>query len=88
MTTTSEHPQREGSEIDIRGKRLLPTWIDKVCREEPDRVWASMPRTTNPADGFRDLKYCHLVAAIDATAWWIESVVGRSSQFETVAYMG
>ena len=70
------------------GKRLLPTWIDKVGRERPDTTWASMPISSDLKDGFRDFQYRHLVAAIDAAAWWIESIIGKSSNFETVAYMG
>lgn len=72
----------------LRGKRLLPTWIDSVGRETPDKVWASIPRSMDLKDGFRDLQYRHLVAAIDTIAWWIESIIGRSTDFETVAYMG
>lgn len=88
MLTAIEPSARDSLQVDQRGGRLLPTWIDKVGRETPDKVWASVPRSTNLKDGFRDLRYHHLVAAIDAAAWWIESVIGRSTQFETVAYMG
>jgi hypothetical protein len=70
------------------GRRLLPAWIDKAGRETPNRVWASIPRSSDLKDGFSDLQYRHLVAAIDAAAWWIESAISRSFSFETVAYMG
>ena len=76
------------SEPTVYGTRLLPTWIDKVGRETPDKVWAMMPRSTDLKDGFREYHYSHLVAAIDTLAWWIESTIGRSTTFETVAYMG
>ena len=76
------------SEPMVYGKRLLLTWIDKVGRETPDKVWAMMPRSTDLKDGFREYHYSHLVAAIDTLAWWIESTIGRSTTFETVAYMG
>lgn len=72
----------------VYGKRLLPTWIDKLGRETPEKVWAMMPRSTDLKDGFREYHYRNLVAAIDTLAWWIESTIGRSTTFETVAYMG
>lgn len=88
MRTIIEPSTGDSPEIDQRGGRLLPTWIDKVGQDAPDKVWASVPRSANLKDGFRDLRYRHLVAAIDAAAWWIESVIGRSTNFETVAYLG
>ena len=88
MRNLVELCEGDGHHSDHRGGRLLPTWIDKVAHEAPDKVWASMPRSANLKDGFRDLQYRHLVAAVDSAAWWIESSIGRSSHFETVAYMG
>ena len=72
----------------VHGKRLLPTWIDEVGRKTPEKPWALMPRSSDLKDGFREYHYRHLVAAIDTLAWWIESIIGRSTTFETVAYMG
>ena len=72
----------------LHGKRLLPIWIDKVGRENPEKAWALMPRSMDLKDGFREYQYRHLVAAIDTVAWWIEATIGRSTDFETVAYLG
>ena len=83
-TATSEC----SSEPSVHGKRLLLTWIDKVGRETPEKVWAMMPRSADLKDGFRKYHYSHLVAAIDTPTWWIESSISRSTTFETVAYMG
>ena len=82
VTTTSI------SEGLVGRPKLLPTLIDEVGCEEPDKIWASVPQSSNLKDSFRDLTYRQLVAAIDSTAWWIESSIGRSSTFETVAYLG
>ena len=87
-TMTVESQSREPFPDDIRGRRLLPSWIDEVARKEPERVWASMPRASDPKDGFRDVEYSRLASAVDKIAWWVESIIGRSSDFETVAYMG
>lgn len=74
--------------MDPRGQRLLPNWIDHLAKNTPDKIWASMPWSSNLEDGFRDLQYRHLAGAIDKVAWWIESKIGRSSNFETVAFIG
>lgn len=76
------------SESSIQGRRLLPCLIDKVAREEPSKSVVSIPLTTDPSDGFRDITYGQLSAAIDSLAWWIESTIGKGSAFETVAYFG
>ena len=88
MTESVTATLESSSEPTALGKRLLPTWIDKVGRETPEKVWAMMPRSADLKDGFREYHYNHLVAAIDTLAWWIESTIGRSTTFETVAYMG
>lgn len=31
----------------VHGKRLLPTWIDQLGRETPEKPWALMPRSTD-----------------------------------------
>jgi hypothetical protein len=72
----------------VQSRRLLPAWIDQVCQEQPDKVWASITRSSDLKDRFRDIKYPEFVAAIDALAWWIESLLDRSSDFEPVVYMG
>ena len=88
MTKDALATSERSPNIVSHGERLLPCWIDKVGRETPEKVWVSMPRSMNLQDGFRDFQYRHLVAAIDTVAWWIESIIGRSTDFETVAYLG
>ena len=72
----------------VRGKRLLPTYIDRLGQDSPEKSWALIPRSRDLKEGFGEYRYRHLVAAIDSVAWWIESLIGRSTTFETVAYMG
>ena len=88
MTTSTTAVLESSPDSMVLGRRLLPTWIDKVGRENPEKVWAIMPRSTDLKDGFCEYQYRHLVAAIDTLAWWIESTIGRSTTCETVAYMG
>ena len=72
------------------GRRLLPMAIDQFAAEEPNKVWASIPRSDELADGFRDITYREFADAIDRAAWWLETVVGKGGHrlFETFAYTG
>ncbi|ROW00362.1 hypothetical protein VMCG_07241 [Cytospora schulzeri] len=73
----------------ICGKRLLPTIIDQLAREDPDRPWASIPRDDyDLSQGFADISYAVLANAINKLAWLVEKSVGRSDSFETIAYLG
>lgn len=73
----------------IPGKRLLPTIIDELAREDPDRPWASIPRDDyDLAQGFADISYAGLANAVNKLAWLIEGTIGRLDSFETIAYLG
>ncbi|ROW01433.1 hypothetical protein VPNG_07604 [Cytospora leucostoma] len=73
----------------IPGERLLPTIIDELAREDPDRPWASIPRDDyDLSQGFADISYAGLANAVNKLAWLIEGSIGRSDSFETIAYLG
>ena len=70
------------------GHRLIPSLIDIRAQEDPQRPVWSIPCSSNLADGFRDINYGQIAQAINRTAWWVDENVGRSTTFETLAYMG
>ncbi|KAF2122675.1 hypothetical protein BDV96DRAFT_608614 [Lophiotrema nucula] len=70
------------------GSRLIPTIIDELASTEPHRICFSFPRSTEIADGFRDVGFRTFANAINKTAHFIHQEIGRSSMFETVMYMG
>lgn len=71
------------------GRRLLPTVIDQRARNEPDSAWCSLPVDDyDLSKGFEDISIGRFANAINRLAWFIESAVGKSSTFETVAYLG
>ncbi|ROV97961.1 hypothetical protein VSDG_04874 [Cytospora chrysosperma] len=73
----------------VCGKRLLPTTIDQLSREDPDRPWASIPRDDyDLSQGFVDISYAVLANAVNKLAWLVERSIGRSDSFETIAYLG
>ncbi|KAJ9237119.1 putative nonribosomal peptide synthetase [Paecilomyces variotii] len=69
------------------GRRLLATAIDDAAQREPDRKVFVIPKGTQVSDGFRDFTMGELAQAINYTSWWIEKNIGRSSHFETLAYI-
>ncbi|KAK5630099.1 hypothetical protein RRF57_005814 [Xylaria bambusicola] len=69
--------------------RLLPVEIDEIARNDPRRPWASIPIDDNELSrGYEDISYEALANAINKLAWIIDSAVGQSTSFETMAYLG
>ena len=69
-------------------RRLLHMTIDEIAAKTPERVWGSIPRSANLSDGYRDISYVTFANAINRLAWFLQSKLGKSSMFETVAYIG
>ena len=70
------------------GRRLIPPLIDQRAEESPERSVWSIPVSSNLVDGFRDVSYGQVARAINRAAWWIDKNIGKSTTFETLAYMG
>ena len=70
------------------GRRLLPSLVDEIAAECPDRPFASIPNTIKPEDGFQNINFGALARAINRCSWWIEALVGKGNGFPTIAYMG
>ena len=70
------------------GSRLLPQVVYECARLDPRRVYATVPRSSDLSHGFRNVSMLELSKAVNRVAYWLERIVGRSKQFETVAYMG
>lgn len=70
------------------GYRLLPVQLDYNATLTPNRIYASVPRTHDIADGFQDITTREVRDAVDSFAWWLKDRFGRSDNFETLAYAG
>ncbi|KAF3767061.1 acetyl-CoA synthetase-like protein [Cryphonectria parasitica EP155] len=71
------------------GRRLLPAYIDQRAREEPNSPWCSLPIDDyDLSKGFEDISIGRFANAINKLAWFIDSTIGKSTSFETVAYLG
>ncbi|KAL1967402.1 hypothetical protein VTN77DRAFT_3187 [Rasamsonia byssochlamydoides] len=73
-------------------QRLIPSIIDHHASEEPDKIYASIPRDNDDlSQGFRDITYRQLRKAVDKAAFWLKSEIGDATQqgdFEPFAYYG
>ena len=70
------------------GKRLLQHVLDEWARHNPKHVFAVVHKTSNLADGFREITIESFARAVNEVAHRIDSTVGRSTQFDTIAYLG
>ncbi|MCJ1309728.1 hypothetical protein MMC25_003389 [Agyrium rufum] len=76
--------------MDRNKTPLIPSKIESYADQTPPRVYASVPRTSDPAEGFRDITYKELARAIDKASWWLDDQLGpsKSNDFPTFAYYG
>ncbi|KAK2762490.1 amp dependent ligase [Colletotrichum kahawae] len=75
-----------GSQVE---QRLITQALADALAENPDRTWVSYAISNNIVqDGFRNITIRQLATAVDRLAWYIDSNIGKSSDFETVLYYG
>ena len=56
--------------------RLIAARVDFYGEHEPERSYASVPRSSaRLEDGFREITYHMLASAVNKAAWWLDSVL-------------
>lgn len=70
------------------GHRLIPSLVDEYARTDPDYVFALIPKTANFADGLKEITISAFARAVNEVASRIDSQIGKSTSFETMAYIG
>ncbi|KAI1505473.1 acetyl-CoA synthetase-like protein [Biscogniauxia marginata] len=70
------------------GSRLMPNVVDEIARQQPDLTYAFTPLTINVRDSFKAVTFSEIANATNRLAIWIQTNIGRSSRFDTIAYMG
>ncbi|TVY13347.1 Non-canonical non-ribosomal peptide synthetase FUB8 [Lachnellula arida] len=70
------------------GQRILPKHVDELAAATPNRVLGMIARSSDISKGFIELSTTQLANAVNYTSWWIEDQIGKSSNFETIAYLG
>lgn len=72
------------------GERLLVHMVDERARSDPDREWVSIPRTSDPKDGWMRVTYQQAANAVNRVAHKLVGSTGKpdNGEFRTVAYLG
>jgi hypothetical protein len=70
------------------GRRLIPPLIDNIARDNPNKVFASIPKSFDLTEGYIDVTYDAFSRAINRAAAFLEDRFGKSTSFETLAYLG
>ncbi len=71
------------------GKRLIPVLIDEAARDTPQRVYASIPRSSKDlSEGFEDITYARFANAINRAAAWLDAALGGRGSTAIFAYAG
>ena len=71
------------------GERLLPEVLFQLGESSPNRLYATIPCSSDLADGFRDITFNRASTTVKGLREWITSAVGLpSDSFETLAYIG
>lgn len=69
------------------GRRLIITVVDEVARDAPERVVYSLAKSEDISKGLRDVTARDFANAINRTAWWLESELGRGTNFPSVGFI-
>ncbi|KAK2061525.1 thioester reductase domain-containing protein [Colletotrichum caudatum] len=72
------------------GKRLIPRTIDEIARSEPDREFLSVPRSSDPGDGWKPITFKQIANAVNRVARRIVEKHGapEPGTFPTLTYIG
>lgn len=75
-------------ELPPYGRRLVPQVLDELAKIDPHRVYAAIPKTAEVKDGYQDVTVADLARAVNFMARWIEDKFGKSTNFETIRFIG
>ncbi|KAM5432753.1 putative NRPS-like protein biosynthetic cluster [Microsporum ferrugineum] len=70
------------------GKRLIPQIMDELAATQPERIIFSLATLSGDSLVFRDITAHAFNKAVDKTAWWLRSQVGKPDSIQPVGYIG
>lgn len=71
------------------GSHLLPVVLENRALSNPHGAWAKFPVSEHTyASGLRTATNLEVSNAVNKVAWLLEESLGRSQEFETIAYIG
>lgn len=69
-------------------QRTVLRLLDDIVAKDPDRTYCVHPVSPDLAQGWREVTFAGLHAAINRVALWINDHVGLPTEPQTFAYMG
>lgn len=66
----------------------MPSVLDEIAKENPNKLFAAIPRSSDVEQGFRDITVADAARCVNFLAKWIEDKCGSSETFETISYIG
>lgn len=72
----------------VAQKRLLAKVVDQAAEQDPERLFAVIPKGPELNDGVQNLTVKGMAKGVDSLCHWIENIVGQSSPRQVLAYMG
>ncbi|KAM3499606.1 hypothetical protein MY10362_007154 [Beauveria mimosiformis] len=70
------------------GRRLLPQIIDERAASHPEQILFSLSTMVKNVLEFREISARQFAQAIDKTAWWLQSKVGKQTAIQPIGYIG
>jgi hypothetical protein len=70
------------------GKRLLPAVLDEIAANDPQRIFISVPHSSDLSQGFRDIDYGTFGKAVNKYAHWLRAQFNANAGPETILYFG
>ena len=81
---THHHHDAKDTHNDLR---IIPNAIDHIAQGNPNAIFASIPKSSNLADGFRDLSYLEYARTIDRAAAWLKEKLDNDTKNKRIGYM-
>ena len=79
-STDTDGLGKDSTTSDPLGKRLLIRVLEQRAQSGHDKVFAELPLTDDPQDGFRKMSYQELLRAIDRCAYLLDENMGKAHQ--------
>ncbi|KAL8790158.1 MAG: hypothetical protein Q9195_006485 [Heterodermia aff. obscurata] len=78
--TDADDLTKDYSKDNVPGRRLLIKLLEQRALSGHDKVFAELPLTDNPQDGFRSINYQTLLRAVDRCAHLLDENIGKAHQ--------
>ncbi|KAI1413959.1 acetyl-CoA synthetase-like protein [Hypoxylon sp. FL1857] len=90
MAEAAKETETNGSSKPSYGRRLVPNIIDEIAKTDPGREAFTIPRSSDPKDGWKAVTFKEYANSINYIAHRIIETCGTPSpgSFPTIAYIG